>query len=354
MTNKQISAKVFTAIAVVTTIGISAMPMFKAVSQPLTPISTLTAQAPANTWQNVRPIRTIEAHSGSVGAIAISANGQLIASGSDDGTIKVWNLKTGQLIRALTGHTDTIWALAISPNGQTLASSSATNDGSLKLWNLKTGKVIRTIKQDWYVKSLAFSPDGERLAIGSWNTTARNAEIEVWNARTGKLIYSFQGSPQSNLMVAFSPDGKTLASGNEDSTIQLWDVRAGKPIRTLNNGEAVRAIAFGRDSKTLVSESYNQIVKIWNLQTGELISTPIKDSGIVFVNAVALHPNGRILASALGGSEGTLNLFNLQTGNAINPLTGSFSVVSSLAFTPNGQTLVSGNFDGTITFWEPQ
>jgi WD40 repeat protein len=353
MSRKQVSFQVLTALAVVSAVSLSAIALpGSAFATPRTEISTITSKANSQSWQNPQLIRNIRAHSQAVSAIAITNNGQTIVSGSDDGTIKVWNLRTGTLMRTLRGHSDSIVSLAISPNGQTLATASGLNDQSVKLWDLRTGRLIRTIKQpDWFVKSVAFSPDSKTLALGIWNTAASKPEVEVLNIKTGKSIYSFQGSSQSNLTVAFSPDGKTLASGNEDSTIQLWDLGTGKLIRTLNHGAAVRAIDFSKDGKTLFSESYTQTVKSWNLQTGELISTPIADSGIVFVNAVAFHPNDQIVASALGGENAPLNLLDLKTGNAIGQLTES-GTVSSLAFSPNGKTLVSGNFNGTISIWQ--
>ncbi len=300
-------------------------------------------------WQNAQTIRTLTGHSQSVGALAISPDGKTLVSGSDDTTIKVWNLETGNLLLTLTGHTDIILSLAISPNGQTIASSSL--DGTVKLWNLQTGELIRTIKRDWLVKSIAYSPDGQKIAIGSWNKTRRKAEIEVWNSSTGEVIQSFSLSRESNLFVAFSPDGKTLGSANEDGTIKLWNMDTGESLPTLKQDNAVKAIAFSPDGKTLLSVSYTQTVKVWDLQTGTNL-TPLKTLGVFLVNAVAFTPNNQMFASAIVDDDNTLGLWDLQTGKLLQIFTGYSNWVSSLAFTPNGQTLVSGSWDGTITIWQ--
>jgi WD40 repeat protein len=386
MNRQQIPCNIITALAVVTSVAATTSISPQSVSQPsrsanatLTaeragfvqrksvteqryllnpPLQDLTAKANSKSWQDAQLIRTINTDSQQVTAIAITPNGENIVSGGDNGTITVWELNTGKLIRTLPGQSGsnvspyTIISLDISPNGQTLASAGGVDGQDVKLWNLKTGELVRTINRDnWFVKSVAFSPDGKSLALGYWNTALGKPQIEVLNFSTGESSYKFQGSSQSNLTVEFSPDGKTLVSGNEDSTIQLWDLGTGKLIRSLNQGEPVKAIAFSQNGKTLLSESLTQTLKIWNLETGELISTPIETTGFVFVNAVAFNPKGEIVASGLGGENGTLNLYDLETGKVIRPLTGS-GTVFSLAFTPNGKTLVSGNFNGTITIWQ--
>ncbi len=347
-------SKILTSLILIPTVALTAIVVPKAVTQPTSyGSSTLTALPTSQSWQNPQLIRTITGNSHPVGALAITPDGNNIVSGTDDGTIKVWDLKTGKLLRTLTGHTDTILSLAISPDGQTLASASGINEKSVKIWNLKTGALMRTIQQpDWFVKSLAISPDGKSLALGIWNTTANNPQVKVLNLSTGESLHSFQGSKYSNLTVSYSPDGQTLAIGYEDSTIQLWDLHTGNLLHTLNQGAAVKALAFSQDSKTLMSESYTQTFKVWNVATGKLISSPIANSGIVFVNAVAFNPNGKMFASALGGEKGALKLFDLPTGNVISPFTGFSGIVYSLAFTPNGSTLVTGNFDGTISIWQ--
>ena len=361
MTLKSFAACFFTALAFTSAIALARDAGVFAVTQVNS--SDLVAQTPntrhstlntkANSKWHPKLIRTIQGFTQMVGAIAITPDGQNIVAGSDSGAIKVWNLKTGKLVRSLNKHTDAILSLAISSDGKTLVSASGLNEQAVRIWNLKTGAVIKTIqKPDWFVKSVAISPDNKQLALGIWNTATRKPQVEVLNLSTGATIYSLQGSSESNLTVNFSPHGKILASGNEDSTIQLWDMATGNLLHTLNHGAAVRAIAFSRDSKSLISESYTQTVKVWNVQTGELLSTPIADSGIVFVNAVAVRPQGDLFASALGGENGVFNIFDINTGKVISPVTGYSGVVSAVAFTPNGQTLVSGNSDGSISIWQ--
>jgi len=143
-----------------------------------------------------------------------------------------------------------------------------------------------------------------------------------------------------------------LALGGDDGTIKLWNWRKSELLHTLEHSKAIKAIAFSRDGQTLVSESLDETVKIWNPQTGTLISTPIENSDLTFINAVALHPSGQVLASASGGENSQLRLWNLQTGSKLNTLKGFSSPIFSIAFSPNGQTLISGNQDGTITIWQ--
>ncbi|MEP0772025.1 serine/threonine-protein kinase [Trichocoleus sp. ST-U1] len=168
--------------------------------------------------QNWRCIRTFIGHSSWVRSIAISPNGQTLASGSNDKTIKLWQVDSGKLIHTLTGHSSWVRsiAIAISPDGQTLASSS--QDYSIKLWQVDSGKLIRTFTGHLSrVYSVAFSPDGQTLATGSEGHT-----IKLWSMDSGKLIHTLTEHSNSVYSVAFSPDGQTLVSGSDDKTIKIW------------------------------------------------------------------------------------------------------------------------------------
>ena len=146
--------------------------------------------------------------------VAISPDGQTLASGSSDKTIKVWNLKTGDLLRTLTGHKSSVYCVAISADGQTLASGSV--DGTIKVWNLKTGDLLHTLTgHESPVWSVAISADGQTLASGSDDGT-----IKVWNLKTGDLLRTLAGHEDAVLSVAISADGQTLASGSLDIDVQ--------------------------------------------------------------------------------------------------------------------------------------
>ena len=132
-------------------------------------------------------IRTLTGHENPVHSVAISPDGQTLASGSDNQTIKLWNLKTGDLLHTLTEHTDWVWSVVISPDGQTLVSGSY--DNTIKLWNLKTGDLLHTLTEHKsFVLSVAFSPDGQTLASGSGDST-----IKLWNLKTGDLLRTLTG-----------------------------------------------------------------------------------------------------------------------------------------------------------------
>lgn len=286
---------------------------------------------------------TLKGHSSDVNSVAFSPDGQILATGSDDKTIKVWNLKTRQKIHTLNGHYGWVWAVAIAPDGKTLASAGA--DKTIKLWNLATGEQIRHIQgHSQGVTSIAFSPDSKTLASGSLDKT-----IKLWNLETGKEIRTLQGHNNAVANLAFSPDGKTLASGSWDKTIKLWNLKTNQVIRTLQgHSDLVMSVAFSPDGTTLASGSKDKTIRLWNLATAQTIH--ILKGHSDKVNSVAYLKNNSVLAS--GSNDNTIKLWNPTTGEIIRTLKRDSGYIYSVAISPDGQNLASGgSAENIIKLW---
>lgn len=282
---------------------------------------------------------TLLGHSDSVWSVTLSSDGKTLVSGSEDRTIKIWNLDTRQLIRTLYGHSDTVRSVALSSDGQLIASGSG--DNTIKLWNLTTGEQLQTLYgHSGTVWSVAISPDGKRLVSGSEDNT-----VKVWDLPTGKLLYTLKDHSSPVFSVAISPNGQTFASASGDQTIKIWDLGTGKLIRTLDgHGGAVRAVVFSSDGQKLASSSWDKTIKVWNLQ-GQVIRKFRGHSDRTI--SVAFTSDGQIVSASV---DKTLKIWNLQTG-LVRTLTGHSDWVLSVATSPTGRTIVSGSKDKTIKIW---
>lgn len=290
-----------------------------------------------------RLLYTLQGHTDWVNSVAISPNGDTLASGSEDNTIKLWDMHTGKERRTLKkgwwqkGHDAPVRTILFSPNGHLLASGS--DDNTIKLWNTKTYKVCRTLQSDGLgVRTLAFSPDGCILA-------SENETLKLWEVNTGKVLLTFQGQN----VVAFSPDGLMLASAGANHTIKLWEVSTGKEVGTLKrHGNIVTSLAFSPNGATLASGSEDDTIKLWDLGTLKQHRTLVGHEHSIF--SVVFHPNGQTLASASG--DDTIKYWAVNTGHEIVTLYGHDCTVNSVAFSPNGQILVSASNDKTIKLWQ--
>ncbi|MEH2035302.1 protein kinase domain-containing protein [Nostoc sp.] len=288
-------------------------------------------------------IHTLQGHFSYVISVAFSPDGKILASGSCDNIIKLWDVGTGRVIYTLKGHSYWVTSLAFSPDGKILTSGSG--DKTIKLWNVTRGRQIRTLKghSEW-VRSVAFSPDGKTLVSGSGDKT-----IKLWNVTRGRQIRTLEGHSEWVRSVAFSPDGKTLVSGSDDKTIQLWDVTTGGQICTFKGHSGwVTSVAFSPDGKILASGSEDKTIKLWNVTTGGQIRTLQGHSDSI--RSVAFSPDGKILAS--GSYDKTIKLWDVGTAREIYTLQGHSSSVTSVAFSPDGKILVSGSHDNTINIWQ--
>lgn len=298
-------------------------------------------------------LNTLTGHSKEVYSIAISPDGKILASGSYDNTIQLWNLPNGKPLRTLSGHTEKVKSVAFSPDGQILASSSV--DKTINLWNIRTGELLKTFTgHSSFVLSVAFSPDGQMLASSSADKT-----IKLWNLRTGKLLRTLQGHSGWVYSVTFSPDGKILANGSDDRTIKLWDVSTGQLMNTIPDpsGNVVRSVTFSPDGQNLVTGSLNA-VNLWNLpkllncNTAQACQPTRKFSGnLGIVESVTISPDGQTLAS--GSKDNKVLLWNLKNGKHRSTISNVPGTVNCLTFSPDGKRLVStGSEQGTIEIWQ--
>ncbi|MBD2362737.1 trypsin-like peptidase domain-containing protein [Anabaena minutissima FACHB-250] len=278
---------------------------------------------------------------GIVQSVAFSPDGKTVASSSLETTIKIWNIATGQVVRTLNDHSDYVASVAFSPDGRTLVSGSG--DNTIKIWNLATGQVIRTLNgHSIGVSSVAISPDSKTLVSSSEDTT-----IKIWNMATGKLIRTLN-NPQRVVQAAISPDGKTLASCELESNVKIWNLATGKVIHALTARNCSR-LAFSPDSKTLALPDLG-IIKIWNVATGQVIRTFANSTAAI--TSVAFSPNGKILAS--GDFKGIIKIWNLTTAQVITTLNAYSSPtwVNLVAFSSDSKILASvGSLDATIKIW---
>ncbi|MDE0014485.1 MAG: dockerin type I domain-containing protein [Candidatus Poribacteria bacterium] len=291
------------------------------------------------------PLKAIfERHTRLVWSVAFSPDGRTLASGSWDGTIRLWNTHTPQHKTVLLGHSDEVISIAFSPDGRTLASGSW--DRTIRLWNPNTGELKRTlIGHTAGVISVDFSPDGQTLASGSADQT-----IHLWNSHTGTLERTLTGHTNRVTAIAFSPNGQTLASGSEDQTIRLWNPNTGKFKRILTgHKQSVQSVAFSPDGQTLASGSRDRTVRLWNPNTGKVKKTLTGyTDGII---PVAFSPDGTMLAS---GNNRAIRLWNTQTEKYENTLEGHTGHIVSVAFSPDSRTLASGSEDTTVRLWNIQ
>jgi WD40 repeat protein len=305
-----------------------------------------------NSYAFFRYLRTLRNHYGSAYSITFSPDGQILASGTADATIKLWDLRTCQEIRTLTGHTDAVISVAISSEGKVLASGSA--DATIKLWNLDTSQEIYTLSgHSSSVLSVAISSNGKILASGSADRT-----IKLWNVITGQQIRTLTSHGSSVLSLAISPDGKILASGSADRTIKLWDLNTGEEIRTWDfESGFVFAVCFHPNGQMLFSSHEgDRTIKLWNLLTQEVIYTIPTDAEVV---SLVISPDGQILAGG-GGYSGSrvIGMWEVNAGKAIAYFHASTNnsishdrIVYSVAFSPDGQTLASGSKDTSVKLW---
>ncbi len=284
-------------------------------------------------------IATLEGHTDLVRSVAFSPDGTL-ASGSWDGTAKLWNTETRKQIATFSQgrRTDTrVVSVAFSPNGEILAVVSS----ELGLWDVATKQQIFTHRGEGQPYSVAFSPDGT-LAIGLWNGT-----VELLDVATKRQIATLKGHTNRVRSVAFSQDGTLLASGSTDETIRLWDVATREQIATLEAHRfGVQTMAFSPEG-TLASGLGDRTIKLWDIATRDNIAR--LEGHTHWVESVSFSPAGTLLAS--GDARGTILLWDVAAQERIATL-GQVGGVHSVAFSPDGGILAFGSGVGTIGLWD--
>ena len=240
--------------------------------------------------------------------------------------------------------------MSFSPDGSTLASGS--QDGTVHLWDVGTGAVKSTligqstpIWRTYGVSSVSFNPDGTTLA-----SVSDDAIVRLWDVGTGAVKSTIEGHTEAVYSVSFSPDGSTLASGSEDKIVRLWDVATGTlKSELIGHTYEVRSVSFSPDGSTLASGDGGGAVRLWDVSTSTL---KFELTGLAWqIISVSFSPDGSTLAS--GGGSGMVHLWNVTTGTLKSELARHTTVnVHCVSFSPNGLILATGSADGTILLWD--
>jgi WD40 repeat protein len=268
----------------------------------------------------------------------------LLASGGNDGVIKLWDWQAATFLK-LEGHTDSIWSLATSPDGRTLVSGS--DDRTLKCWDGKTGHLLRTLRgHDNRIWSVAVSPNGHQIASGSEDKT-----LKLWDSQDGHCLRTLHGYHNTTFPIAIFLDktqAHTLLTFSEDHQVRFWNLQTGHCQKTLHlPPQDTFHAALSPDAHILASSGLDHTIQLYDLQQEAILHK--LQGHTAWVRFVAFHPTEPWIASASG--DRTLRLWQIHTGECLQVLKGHQNPVHSLAFSPDGCLLASAGWDAAVRLW---
>jgi WD40 repeat protein/serine/threonine protein kinase/class 3 adenylate cyclase len=308
-----------------------------------------------------------------VRSVAFSADGRRIVTGSSDRTAMVWDTQTGTNLCTLVGHNEPLYAVAISPDGRRVVTGSGDEltekgNGTARVWDAENGKQLLTLDEQNSIWAVAFSPDGQRVITGGSDPTVR-----VWDASSGRKLLELRGHSAWIGAMAFSPDGRRIVTGSWDRTAKVWDATSGEAMLTLKgHSDAIWAVAYCRDGQHLVTGSHDGTAKLWSTVADQrasfgmthyrqVFSVPTilaaTDAGPVPLRghtgqicAVGFSPNGQRLVT--GGYDGTARLWDAADGREVGRLGSGSGPINAVAFSPNRGRVATGHSDGTARVWD--
>lgn len=327
---------------------------------------------------------TLTGHTLPIEALDFTTDIKKLASGSQDGTVIVWDVETGNPLFTLTGHAGGIKGLKLLQDDETLISGG--DDGAIRLWDIDTRtEQLTQIRLPRFDTVLTFSRDGKTIGVGNYsqvqleNTDTQNSSIPLighrdivmavafspddkffaMGGRKGKVVLwnlpnyqhpsTYDAHTDEINAVVFSPDSKTLASASKDGTVQLLDLHTEeKTTLGTKPNSSVEALAFSPDSSTLVSAHRNRTIQLWDTNTHQHIADFIDAKR---TTGLAFSPDGKTVIS--GANGGLIQLWDVDARAVRQEIwTGDAAAPTKFAFTWDGKTLLSSSQDGTILIWD--
>ncbi len=289
-------------------------------------------------------------HTESISSLAFSPDGSMIASGSRDSTIKIWDSQTGHLIKTLAGQRNFITSVAFSPDNSSIVcgvewlEGESTIRGEARIWNIKQGKIQHTlVGHNGAVSVIAYSPDGKLIATGG-----TDKKVILWDAKDGKLLNVLESHQGVIKSVAFSNNGRFLASGSSDLSVRIWDPKTAKLVTNYIRPypAPVNFVAFSPDDISLIYVCADRTIRIRDLKTGGLKKMIAGNKSEI--KSIAFAPNGKFIA--LGSADGTLKILDIWQGTR-ETISYSDDEISAVAFSPDSNLLVVGTKNANIRIW---
>jgi WD40 repeat protein/DNA-binding SARP family transcriptional activator len=310
-------------------------------------LATGTADGALRLWdlRSVTTARVVGSHDGPVTGVAFSPDAEHLASTSQDRTVRIWPLRQGGPPRELTGHEDAATDVTYSPDGTKLATGS--DDFTARIWELATGRSLVLREHVWQVLGIAFSPDGRRVATASNDGTAR-----LWDTTTGSPLRTFPHQQVAICAVAFTPDGRRLVTGSSDGSAQVWDAETGRPHLTLaGHTGPVDALAVTPDGRHVLTTSADHTTRCWDISVAggrDWLTTP---SAALRYATLAFSPDATCFA--VPRDEDGLTIRDSRTGEVIQTLTGHPAKIVLPRFSPDGAFVAGAGANGWSTFASP-
>jgi WD40 repeat protein/GTPase SAR1 family protein/DNA-directed RNA polymerase subunit RPC12/RpoP len=287
--------------------------------------------------------RKLTGHRGWVHSVAVSPNGKWAASGSNDHTVKTWDLETGVCRATLEGHTDEVNCVAITPDGKQILSGS--NDHTIRIWDSRSSQHLKTLKHTGSILSLSLSAKAERiLSGGGMGDTA----LRLWEMETGECLREMSVDPSVVWSVAISEDAKRAVSGSGDNAVRVWNLETGECLATLKgHSHIVKSVWITPNKRFAASGSEDTTVKIWDLETGTCVGT--LEGHQSPVHSVAIPPDGALIAST-GFTDHTVRLWDWKSWACLQVIRQKGASPMSVAFSPDGSRLVVGTADAATIY----